>query len=551
MSEKVLAFPRGSVSEVRKTTRFREMLTSLDTSFIMEAHNGLSAKIVEETGFEGVWASGLSMSAALGVRDSNEASWTQILEILEFMADATTIPILVDADTGYGNFNNFRRLVKKLIQRDIAAVCIEDKLFPKTNSFLGQNQPLANVDEFCGKIKAGKDAQADDSFSVVARVEALIAGWGLKEALRRAEAYHEAGADAILIHSKESVADEILAFTKEWANRSPIVIVPTKYYRTPTQNFRDAGVNLIIWANHNMRAAISSMRETSQQIFDNQNLVWAEENVARLGDVFVIAGTEELSEAEDRYLAKRAETKAVILAATRGSKLEELTVDRPKCMVDVRGKSLLHRLVGSFNDAGVRELTVVTGYKADAVNFPGINTAENADFETTGEVASLACSKDDLKGECIVSYGDIMFRSHVLNQLLECEADMAVVVDANWKQERADTTKRTMDLATCSKAYTGDYFDDEVSELTRLDSAMSEGKANGEWIGLAKFSAKGSELLRSELDNMKSDGSLAKANMTDLFNRLIDGGAKPQVVYITGNWLDVNDAFDLARARNF
>jgi phosphoenolpyruvate phosphomutase len=551
MSEKVLAFPRGSVSEVRKTTRFREMLTSLDTSFIMEAHNGLSAKIVEETGFEGVWASGLSMSAALGVRDSNEASWTQILEILEFMADATTIPILVDADTGYGNFNNFRRLVKKLIQRDIAAVCIEDKLFPKTNSFLGQNQPLANVDEFCGKIKAGKDAQADDSFSVVARVEALIAGWGLKEALRRAEAYHEAGADAILIHSKESVADEILAFTKEWANRSPIVIVPTKYYRTPTQNFRDAGVNLIIWANHNMRAAISSMRETSQQIFDNQNLVWAEENVARLGDVFVIAGNEELSEAEDRYLAKRAETKAVILAATRGSKLEELTVDRPKCMVDVRGKSLLHRLVGSFNDAGVRELTVVTGYKADAVNFPGINTAENADFETTGEVASLACSKDDLKGECIVSYGDIMFRSHVLNQLLECEADMAVVVDANWKQERADTTKRTMDLATCSKAYTGDYFDDEVSELTRLDSAMSEGKANGEWIGLAKFSAKGSELLRSELDNMKSDGSLAKANMTDLFNRLIDGGAKPQVVYITGNWLDVNDAFDLARARNF
>ena len=551
MSENVLAFPKRSASEVRKTTRFREMLTSPETSFIMEAHNGLSAKIVEETGFEGVWASGLSMSAALGVRDSNEASWTQVLEVLEFMADATSIPILVDADTGYGNFNNFRRLVNKLIQRDIAAVCIEDKLFPKTNSFLGQNQPLADVDEFCGKIKAGKDAQADDSFSVVARVEALIAGWGLKEALRRAEAYHEAGADAILIHSKESVADEILAFTKEWANRSPVVIVPTKYYGTPTQHFRDAGVNLIIWANHNMRAAISAMRETSQQIFENQNLVWAEENVARLGDVFVIAGNEELSEAEDRYLAKRAETKAVILAATRGSKLEDLTMDRPKCMVDVRGKPLLHRLVGSFNDAGVRELTVVTGYKADTVNFPGINTAENTDFETTGEVASLACSMDALQGECVVSYGDIMFRSHVLNQLLDCEADIAVVVDANWKQERAETTKRTVDLAACSHAYTGDYFDDEVSELTRLDSAMNEADANGEWIGLAKFSANGSELLRAELDNMKSDGSLAKASMTDLFNRLIDSGAKPQVVYINGNWLDVNDAFDLARARNF
>lgn len=551
MSENVLAFPDGKAGTTRKTTRFREMLTSPETSFIMEAHNGLSAKIVEETGFEGVWASGLSVSSALGVRDSNEASWTQVLEVLEFMADATSIPILVDADTGYGNFNNFRRLVNKLIQRDIAAVCIEDKLFPKTNSFLGANQPLADIDEFCGKIKAGKDAQADDEFSVIARVEALIAGWGLDEALRRAEAYHEAGADGILIHSKESVADEILAFAKEWANRSPVVIVPTKYYATPTDHFRDVGINLIIWANHNMRAAISSMRETSRQIFENQNLMWAEENVARLGDVFVIAGNEELSEAEDRYLAKRAETKAVVLAATRGSKLQDLTVDRPKCMVDVRGKPLLHRLVGSFNDAGVRELTVVTGYKANTVNFPGINTVDNPAYETSGEVASLACAKDALKGECLVSYGDIMFRSHVLNQLLDCEADIAVVIDANWQQERAESTKRTVDLAACSRAYTGSYFDDEITELTRLDTGLDTERANGEWIGLAKFSEKGSELVQAELAGMESDGSIGSASMVDLMNRLIDAGAKPQVVYITGGWLDVNDAFDLARARNF
>lgn len=551
MSENVVAFPKGSASELRKTTRFRTMLTSPETSFIMEAHNGLSAKIVEETGFEGVWASGLSISTALGVRDSNEASWTQVLEVLEFMADATTVPILVDADTGYGNFNNFRRLVNKLIQRDIAAVCIEDKLFPKTNSFLGSNQPLADVDEFCGKIKAGKDAQMDDDFSVVARVEALIAGWGLDEALRRAEAYHEAGADAILIHSKESIADEILAFAKEWANRSPVVIVPTKYYATPTQHFRDAGINLIIWANHNLRAAITSMRETSRQIYENENLFWAEENVARLGDVFTIAGNAELADAEDRYLAKRAETKAVVLAATRGRKLEELTEDRPKCMVDVRGKPLLHRLVGSFNDAGVRDLTVVTGYKAEAVNFPGIDTVNNPDFDSSGELASLARAADALKGDCLVSYGDIMFRSHVLNQLLDCEADIAVVVDANWEEERAETTKHTMDLAVCSHPYTGDYFDDEVSELTRLGTDIAAGDANGEWIGLVKFSAVGSQLVRTELQRMKDDGSLQTAGMIDLLNRLVAGGAKPQVVYITGNWLDVNDAFDLARARNF
>ena len=467
------------------------------------------------------------------------------------MADATCVPILVDADTGYGNFNNFRRLVDKLIHRDIAAVCIEDKLFPKTNSFLGENQPLADIDEFCGKIKAGKDAQIDDDFSIVARIEALIAGWGLDEALRRAEAYYDAGADAILIHSKESVADEILAFTREWANRSPVVIVPTKYYATPTEHFREAGINLIIWANHNVRAAMTAMRETSRQIFEKQNLIWAEENVARLGDVFVIAGNEELAAAEDRYLSKRAETRAVVLAASRGRKLEELTEDRPKCMVDVRGKPLLHRLVGSFNDAGVRELTVVTGYKANSVEFPGIKTVENIDYETTGEVASLACASEALNGECLVSYGDIMFRSHVLNQLLDCEADIAVVVDANWEEERAESTKRTMDLVQCSSPYSADYFDETVPELIQIDSTLQAKEVNGEWIGLAKFSEKGSKMLRAELEKKSEDGSLNKASMINLINRLVEAGARPQVVYITGHWLDVNDAFDLARARNF
>src|SRR5262247_2691134 len=183
-----------------RATALRAQINSPFLTFLMEAHSGLSAKIVEETGFPGIWASGLSISASLGLRDSNEASWTQVLEVLEFMAESTELPILVDGDTGYGNFNNVRRLVQKLEQRRLAGVCIEDKLFPKTNSFInGQRQPLADVDEFCGRIRAAKDAQSDDDFVLVARVEAFIAGWDLREAVRRASAYHEAGADAILI----------------------------------------------------------------------------------------------------------------------------------------------------------------------------------------------------------------------------------------------------------------------------------------------------------------------------------------------------------------
>jgi phosphoenolpyruvate phosphomutase len=174
---------------MRKTTRLRQLVTRPEIAFLMEAHSGLSARIAEEAGFEAVWGSGLSISAAFGVRDNNELSWSQVTDHVAFMADATTIPILLDGDTGYGNFNNMRRLVRKLEQAGVAGVTIEDKLFPKTNSFLrAELQPLADVDEFCGKIKAGKDSQQDPDFVLVARVEALIAGWGLAEALRRAEA---------------------------------------------------------------------------------------------------------------------------------------------------------------------------------------------------------------------------------------------------------------------------------------------------------------------------------------------------------------------------
>src|SRR5262245_55124407 len=175
----------STTPKLSKTQQFKRLLQSGRLEFLMEAHNALSARIVEEAGFSGIWASGLSISATFGVRDNNEASWTQVLEVVEFMSDATRIPILLDGDTGYGNFNNIRRLVKKLEQRGVAAVCIEDKVFPKTNSFInGDRQPLADVEEFCGKIKAVKDAQCDPDFCLVARLEAFIAGWALDEVLR-------------------------------------------------------------------------------------------------------------------------------------------------------------------------------------------------------------------------------------------------------------------------------------------------------------------------------------------------------------------------------
>jgi phosphoenolpyruvate phosphomutase len=219
------------------------------------------------------------------------------------MSDATRLPILLDADTGYGNFNNVRRLVRKLEQRAVAAMCIEDKLFPKTNSFLnGDRHPLADIDEFCGKIKAAKDTQCYPSFCVVARVEALIAGWGMSETLRRAHAYRDAGADAVLIHSKRSTPEEILDFMAEWGNAGPVVIVPTMYYDTPTSVFEEAGVNLVIWANQLMRSSVAAMQRTTAQIRRECSVRSVESQIVPVKEVFRLQNAAELEEAEGKYL---------------------------------------------------------------------------------------------------------------------------------------------------------------------------------------------------------------------------------------------------------
>ncbi|MFD8679274.1 phosphoenolpyruvate mutase [Streptomyces sp. NPDC059641] len=296
----------GTGPAPNKTAMLRHLLDRPEISFLMEAHNGLSAKLVERAGFEGIWASGLSIAAALGVRDSNEASWTQVLEVAEFMSDATGIPILLDGDTGYGNFNSVRRLVRKLEQRGIAGVCIEDKLFPKTNSFVrGGAQPLADAEEFAGKLQAAKASQHDPDFVVVARTEALIAGEGPAEALRRAELYRCAGADAILIHSARSDASEILSFKAEWGDRLPVVIVPTTYYTTPTEVFAEEGISTVVWANHLMRSALRAMQLTAATIHSEQHLRNVEVTVASLAEVFELQGEDELAEAEQRWLPRR------------------------------------------------------------------------------------------------------------------------------------------------------------------------------------------------------------------------------------------------------
>ncbi|MDR5749906.1 MULTISPECIES: phosphoenolpyruvate mutase [unclassified Caballeronia] len=536
-----------------RTMRLREMLQSNRLEFMMEAHNGLSARIVKEAGFKAIWGSGLAISAQFGVRDNNEASWTQVVDMLEFMADASDLPILLDGDTGYGNFNNVRRLVKKLEQRGIAGVCIEDKQFPKTNSFInGEAQPLADIDEFCGKIKAGKDSQSDPNFSIVARVEALIAGWGMDEALRRAEAYRQAGADAILIHSKLSKPDEILTFAREWAGRGPLVIVPTKYYSTPTDAFRQAGISTVIWANHLIRGATSAMQAIAKEIHESETLVNVEDRIAAVNEIFRLQDADEYSAAESVYLsASSAARSAVVLAASRGAGLEAVTADRPKVMLPVAGKPLLRHLVEAFKKEGINDITVVGGYRADAIDTSGIRLVVNEAHDKTGELASLACAAKAFTGDTVISYGDLLFRSYILRDLVESDSDFCVVVDSSQSPQAGASAT---DFAYCSTADDRALFGQKVwlESVTSAAGEASNARApQGRWMGLLNVRGDARERLLATLARLQQREDFGKLDMAALLNALVEAGEKIEVQYVHGHWRGVNDLDDFRRAGDF
>jgi phosphoenolpyruvate phosphomutase len=543
----------ASAAPVAKTAQFRRLLTSPDLEFLLEAHNGISARIGEEAGFKGLWAGGLCMSAQYGVRDSNEASWTQVLEMLEFMADVTSIPILLDGDTGYGNFNNVRRLVRKLEQRGIAAVCIEDKLYPKTNSFIdGEKQQLAEIDEFCSRIKAGKDAQRDDDFCIITRIEAFIAGWGLGEALRRAEAYHAAGSDGILIHSALATPREVLAFKREWGGRSPVVIVPTKYYATPTDVFREAGFSIAIWANHMLRAAIPAMQECAATLAREQNLQSIEDRVAPVKEIFRLQGASELQEAEDRYLPRQGkDSKVIVLAASRGSALGELTAHRPKAMVEIRGQPLLSHIVAAYNAAGIKKITVVRGYLPQAIDLPTLTYVDNTEYAETGELVSLAralAADPDDSSDLFVSYGDVIFKRYIIESLAEPVDDFVIVADTDWRE--SVNRSRAADYVSCTEPHSRHAFYRDVY-LVRCAEDIAEGDCHGEWMGFLKVSARALPRMRTLVQTMAAVSTHRKAKLHHLLTALVARGEKVRVVYTTGHWLDVDSLADVLAAGRF
>ncbi|MDA9489586.1 isocitrate lyase/phosphoenolpyruvate mutase family protein [Bradyrhizobium sp. CCBAU 11361] len=284
--------------------RLRGRIAETGLVHIMAAHSPLSAILAEEAGFDGLWASGFELSALYGLADMSLISMTQHLDMLRAIAGCTTLPIVADIDTGYGNAINVIHAIREYERAGASAVVIEDKTFPKVTSLVaGGRQELLRIEEFQGKIKAAVATRRDPDFLVIARTEALIAGLGEAEALRRANAYVVAGADMILIHSKEKDPSEIESFSRAWAGLVPLVIVPNAYPDLDAQRVKALrNIHMIIYGNYGIRAAATAIQETFRRIIADGGVQKVHKDILPVEEIFRLQKMEAVKAAEARFL---------------------------------------------------------------------------------------------------------------------------------------------------------------------------------------------------------------------------------------------------------
>ena len=272
---------------MNNSEKLRKQLESKSIVKVCGAYDSMSAKLVEHYGFDAIWAGSFAISAIHNVPDASILTMTEFFTAASNMAHACEIPVIADCDTGYGDATNVRYMVKKYESAGIAGICIEDKTFPKQNSLLegGSNQLLSEKD-FAAKILAANEAKQNKAFTVIARIEALISGMGIKHALKRAYAYEKAGADLILIHSKKITPEEIFEFSDSWKGSTPLVVIPTTYYSVNVDELIEHKIKMVIYANQTLRAAHFALSKLLKQMKNANNMSQLQNQMSSMEDIF-------------------------------------------------------------------------------------------------------------------------------------------------------------------------------------------------------------------------------------------------------------------------
>jgi phosphoenolpyruvate phosphomutase len=301
-----------------------------------------------------------------------------------------------------------------------------------------------------------------------------------------------------------------------------------------------------------LRSAIAAMQATARTLKEQENLLSIEDNIVPVSEVFRLQGAAELLEAEKRYLPKTSDqASAIVLAASRGNELGELTEDKPKTMVSIRGVPILSHIVAAYNTVGIKNIAVVRGYKKEAVNLPNLAYVDNNDFAATGELDSLLKAlqaKGSNDQEIIISYGDVLFNSYIPQALLQEKDDFVIFVDSNWQEKTSYT--RLGGFAECTAPNSRKAFNTQI-HLKQLGTAKPSDRIHGVWMGFLKISPTGGSQLQELLPKLLTVQENQKAGMATLFQELLKQHQPIRVLYTVGHWLDINNLDDVVQAGNF
>lgn len=557
--------------------KLKALLDQGKTVRAIEAHNGLSgivannARVEGESGdspvqreFDAIWESSLTDSASKGHPDIEVVSFDSRLQTINEILAVTHKPMIVDGDTG-GEVNNFEYMVSKLERAGVSAVIIEDKVFPKRNSLeAGVQQTLEDPEVFAQKIRRGKKILMTGDFMIIARLESLIAGKSLEDALERARIYLEAGVDGIMIHSKSKSPDQVLRFAEKYRKllrqlelQKPLVCVPTTYHTITEDRLRDAGFQIIIYANHLLRSAYKSMTEVSKTILLNQRAFEADPQCAPVSDIFGAVGFLDVKE-KDQQEEKNTNISVIIPAAGEDPVLKEILNGKPKAMLDIAGKTLLQRQTNTLNKNNLTDITVVTGYAGEQMRAEGVTLLENSDFKNGSMLHSIFVAKEKMSNGFIMLYSDILLENNIVSKLLDCRENIVLVAD-NSTQYHGVEDGRVLDFIISkhkhkpSRRQISFVYENTTAKIGKK---INPDTATHEFIGLAKFSKTGAEQFmqtyRDCIENYRGKfqeaEDIAHFTFTDLIQEMIDRGFIINFLEIHKGWLEIHRADDISLA---
>ena len=531
---------------------------------VIEAHSGLSGLIVESTKFDAIWESSLTDSASKGLPDAsivgNEGRLHTISEIL----NVTTKPMIVDGDTG-GDNDNFRFLVKRLERLGVSAVIIEDKIFPKRNSFGGTDaSSMEDPDLFSEKIKIGREAKETEDFLIIARLESLVAGIGLNDCVLRAEKYMRAGADGIMIHSKQKKPDEIIAFSEKFHDlckklrlKPYLVAVPTTYNTIKDSELKKLGFNIVIHANHLLRASYEAMLETASKIIESDRSKEVDDQIVSVKNIFSVVGYDKIvqREIEESDL----DDITVIIPAAGESKDFD---NNPKSLIEINDFPLLQHQIEIIHKTGLDKITVITpenNTKFKEFEKNGIVLCKSKTSKSNQLFKSLLSAKQSMQNGFLIIFGDIIFNEELLTSLIKSNKDIVLGIDNSYKFQKHKKGKR-LDLIITKETSDTKYRSlnkNNLEKIVSIGKGIPLNEADGEFIGICFFSKSAAQELFKILDEVKNSTnkfheaeSFETADLTDVIQELINKNNEVFALRTYKGWIEIHSVDDIKQAEN-